>query len=143
MGATLMEMDFLPQPTYGKAPAEPQSYSDGALINVHLPYASIGTMRVWHRGRSQATHPLTLNEGACNWGTSQVDGGFAIHSHLFGFAISSTRTEAAALLITVQAPMPVHVGMDNKAVVDTYNALWHRSLNLWRRPWALRNDGDI
>ena len=40
-------------------------------------------------------------------------------------------------------PIPVHVGVDNKGAVCNANGILQGDLNLRRRPWGMRPDGDV
>ena len=67
---------------------------------------------------------------------------------------SSTRAELAGLVMAMQATVPIHVGIDNKAVVDKANMLITKAMELrangksmpkriLKKPWSLQTDGDL
>ena len=62
---------------------------------------------------------------------------------LDGHPISSTRSEAWGLVAAHMLPIPVHVGVDNKGEVCNDNGILQGDLNLCRRPWGMRPDGDV
>ena len=62
---------------------------------------------------------------------------------LDGHPISSTRSEAWGLVAAHMLPIPVHVGVDNKGAVANANSILKGDLDLHRRPWGMRPDGDV
>ena len=78
----------------------------------------------------------------------------AMWGPLKGMWQSSTRAELAALVIAMHIEVPLHIGIDNKAVVDKATALIEKARQIakkggkqpkriMKRPWSLQNDGDL
>ena len=73
---------------------------------------------------------------------------------LYGPWHSSTRAEAAALVLAAQLNRPIHVGIDNKAVVDKSNLLIRKARQSktgqeesdqrpLKKHWQSQTDGDL
>eukprot|EP00969_Alexandrium_andersonii_P110581 4880176-Alexandrium_andersonii.AAC.1 len=56
---------------------------------------------------------------------------------------SSTRAETGALLVAALVERPLHLGIDNRAVVTRLEQLLQGRVDLQRKPWGLRCDGDL
>ena len=78
------------------------------------------------------------------------NGGMAMYFPLCGPWHSSTRAEAGALILAAQINRPIHIGIDNKAVVDKSNQILRKATQLaqsdtpsrrrpFRRHWGLQN----
>ena len=115
----------------GKAPAEPNAFSDGSLKNTKGLFWGVGGAGVWWPGRAANT----LSEEEKQYteykeeksqksifnpeGPSEEGGGMMLWCPFNSRLNSSTRTELGAAILTLLAPITAHIGIDNAAVVQT------------------------
>jgi hypothetical protein len=127
----------------GSAPDRPNVATDGSLKEPKQ-HLAIGTFGSWEWDRS--THHLTPEELAFCRPLRRQDedlcGGILLAGTLPGVYNSSARTEIAGIITALAKPIPIHIILDNKGVVDRISAMIR---NQWyhRKPWELLPDGDL
>ena len=78
---------------------------------------AITGLAVWHPGRRLADLPLSDLEYGFGHET-QEDGGMGLVAELAGLVQSPARGELDAALLALSAPCPVHLCLDNRALLS-------------------------
>ena len=103
----------------------------------------MGTYAVYHEDPDILHHDITSDEKLASKFCMIIDGTLHLHSPLQGALTSSNRAEAAALLLALMRPTPLHVGIDNALAVSTANRIIHGLQSKFCKPWELQPNGDI
>eukprot|EP00973_Karenia_brevis_P049929 6932497-Karenia_brevis.AAC.1 len=99
-------------------------YSDGAFTHPATPVFGLASAGVWHPGRTADNGSLSMLEDEFSLCCFKSDG-LEISAYLDGIPSSSTRAELVGLIIALYSPGPVHVAIDNAAVVSFAQFLIH------------------
>ena len=154
--------DYLPFPTDFPLPdpceeAPPDSatvYADGSVTHPSLPWAGRGALGLyWPAEQRQLAGADWIAYGGAHPEVQKilrtVPGCCVGRCALLGARQTSTRVEAQGLLAAMCHDGPQHIVCDNAAAIVKWWQIWHMVQGgtlrheLRRRPWGLRNDGDV
>ena len=123
-----------------QAPDDINCYTDGGLRFRPDGPAAIGNWGgIWTGPVIEEGADLLARSGWVEAGTQ----GTLFWGQLDGPAISSTRSEAWGIAAALLLPRPLHLGVDNKGAVQNLNRILAGGPNLTRKPWGMREDGDV
>eukprot|EP00973_Karenia_brevis_P031134 4295146-Karenia_brevis.AAC.1 len=123
-------------------PEKPNVYTDGSLTLPKQVKFGLSAAGVWWPGRTQISEMekdfMHIKEEA---------NGIKQWANLPGPSTSSTRPELLGFCLAMLADVPVHVGIDNSAVVENGNKLiqqlQHNHDYTPSTPYLLQTDGDL
>ena len=137
-------------------PRQPNAYTDGGLRQPTCHHWSLGGWGLWLPNLD--TYKLDeFDTNLTNYMTKTPANEAHFYGPVGGHKVSSTRTEAAALIRAMLIPAPLHVALDNQATVDKFNSLKKAAIKMQassgyphlnkthplKKPWQLQQDGDI
>ena len=114
-----------PERIQGTAPDQINVYSDGAVKSPSIRNFATSGFGIWWPKEDDGgpSRARKMEEVAKYTLVEEWPGGTAMWSPLRGTWHSSTRAELAALLLALHIEEPLHIGIDNKTLVDKANAL--------------------
>ena len=138
-GDDFEEMQLAP----GTAPHDVNSYADGSVRYPSHRFAAMGAYAVYHKPPCTHQHNITGDEVLATTFCEEIDSALQLHSPVQGALTSSTRAEAAALLLALMRPISLNIGVDNAFAVPIANRIIHGLHTKHRKPWELQPNGDI
>eukprot|EP00973_Karenia_brevis_P069407 9651431-Karenia_brevis.AAC.1 len=117
-----LPMPDLPEQVVGTPPDTPSCYSDGSASLPNHPCFSLSTAGVWHPGRHLEHSPLAVMEEALSLDDQRPEG-LELYAYLDGHPTSSSRSELVGLILSLFAPVPLHVALDSAAVLHPAQAI--------------------
>ena len=128
------------QAVVGRAPLDINVYTDGGLRHQPQGPAAMGNWGLF------AAEMITPEDSALlersGW-RETCDACTTFWGQLDGHPISSTRSEGWGIIAAHMLPIPVHAGVDNRGAVANATNIIEGKVDISRRPWAMRPDGDM
>ena len=145
-------MPTLPEKIHEDPPTAKNVYTDGALKNPVTQLYALAGHGAWWPGKVNDDHIIPGNRTLVH--TEVKEGGVATWAPFKVVWHSSTRAELAGLIIAMGTNVPIHVGIDNAAVVMKANHLIAKAKEReakgdahgekpLRKPFGLQPDGDL
>ena len=115
----------LPPPAFceGAAPSEPNVYSDGGASHPTNPQWTLGSHGIHWAAGLRTQEPTSLEQEFSSVSHDANSGRTDLWGPATGIRCTSTRAELYAAILAMYAPIPIHIAIDNKAVVDIGNII--------------------
>ena len=138
----------------GAPPCQPMMYTDGALKMPRHRDLSIGGCGIWFPDDQQDERGVSMDIALRFLHHEPWKGGHAFWAPLRGLWQTAARAELAALVLASHCAKPIHIGIDNKGVVDKANMLLQIAQEKrqadgslpkkpLKKPFTLQADGDL
>ena len=131
----------LPGLADGPAPAAPNAFSDASVRPTATSELALAAYAVWRPGAVAGSADELAEQLIAP--VAQLPTGVLYANALFGPVCSTGRVELAGALAALYAPGPLHLATDSAYVMAGYRALIDNAIDLDRKPWLLRPDGDL